>query len=112
MWFINFPHGALGAATASLKQFFYTFLVAGLIVRLCTRLALRPGSAALALALAVGIPSLVTVAATWVVHQLRGTPEPLLSVLPAAILSPPAFAVWSWRSRRDGGSPWERFNRR
>jgi len=108
VWLINSGHGALGASTAALKQFAYTFLMGGLIMRLCTRLALVPGRNARALALAVVVPSLVTVSATFLVHSLRGTPEPLLSTVPAAILSPLGFGVWSWRVRRDGGSPWER----
>ena len=53
------------------------------------------------------LPSLVTVGATFLVHSLRGTPEPVLSTVPAAVLSPPAFKVWSWRVRRSGRSPWE-----
>ena len=108
VWFINAPHGVLGASTAALKQFFYTFLMGAFFVRLCSRLALRKTATAWALTLATGIPSLVTVAATWLVHNLRGTPEPLLSTLPAALLSPPAFAVWSWRVRRAGRVPWDR----
>lgn len=108
VWGINFPHGVLGASTAALKQFAYTFLMGGLIMRLCTRLSLAKRPDVVALALAVGVPSLVTVCATFLVHNLRGTPEPLLSTLPAAILAPLGFYVWSRRVRRDGHSPWER----
>ena len=108
VWFINSHHGAFGATTAAAKQFAYTFCMASLIMRLCTRLALRPGRAAGVLVLAVLVPSLVTIAATFAVHSLRGTPEPLLSTVPGAILSPLGFALWSTRVRRDGRSLWER----
>ena len=103
---INSAHGAFGASTAALKQFAYTFLMGGVIMRLCTRLALARRPATSAFALAVAVPSLVTVSATFVVHNLRGTPEPLWSTVPAAVLSPLAFGFWAWRVRRKGSSPW------
>jgi hypothetical protein len=107
VWVINAQHGAFGATTAAAKQFAYTFFMGALIMRLCTRLALRPGRGASVLALAVLVPTLVTVGATFLVHSLRGTPEPVLSTVPAAVLSPLAFSFWARRVRRDGRSPWE-----
>lgn len=111
VWFINVSHGAWGATTAALKQFAYTFLMGGLIMRLCTRLALRPGPDALAFLLAIGVPSAVTIGATFLVHSLKGTPEPALSTIPVAIASPLGFAFWSRRVRRDGVTPWDRAGR-
>ena len=112
VWFINVSHGYLGATTAALKQFAYTFFMGALIMRLCTRLALRPGSDGAALFLAVSVPSAVTIGATFLVHSLRGTPEPALSTIPVAIVSPIAFALWSRRVRRDGRTPWDRIRAR
>jgi len=77
-----------------------------LVMRLCTRLALH--GAPNAFAAAVLVPSLVTVGATLVVHSVRGTPEPLLSTLPAAVLAPATFAVWARRVRCTGRTIWER----
>lgn len=111
VWFINVSHGYMGAATAATKQFAYTFLMGGLIMRLCTRIAQRPGSDAIALVLAVATPSAVTIGATFLVHSLRGTPEPALSTLPVAIVSPIGFGFWSRRVRRDGATPWEQLRR-
>ena len=108
VWWINASHGVLPASTAALKQFVYTFFMGALVMRLCTRLALRDGSKGLALSLAVLVPSLVTVGSTLAVHSVRGTPEPLLSTLPAAILSPLGFAVWARRVRHTGHTLWER----
>lgn len=107
VWVINAQHGAFGATTAAAKQFAYTFCMGALIMRLCTRLALRPGRGAIVLVLAVLVPTLVTVGATFLVHSLRGTPEPILSTVPAAVLSPLAFSFWARRVRRDGRSPWQ-----
>lgn len=108
VWAINAPHGAFGATTAAAKQFVYTFCMGSLIMRLCTRLALRPGRGAIVLVWAVLVPTLVTVGATFLVHSFRGTPEPILSTVPAAVLSPLGFSFWARKVRRDGRSPWER----
>ena len=53
VWTINAPHGAWPASTAAIKQFAYTFLVGGLVIRFCTSMALRPGPAVRVLMLAV-----------------------------------------------------------
>ena len=49
---------------------------------------------------AIVLPSLITSTAIFVVHNLRGTPEPLLSCIPVVVTSPPGFAFWAWRTRR------------
>ena len=100
VFWVNAGHGALGATTAALKQWVYTFFMGGFIVQLCARLALRPGVRAAAIALAVAIPTLVTVGATFFVHSLRGTPRPVASTVPVALVSPPSFAFWAVRTRR------------
>jgi hypothetical protein len=100
VWLLNARHGAWPATTAAAKQAAYTFVFGGLVMRLCGWLAERPGARGLRLALATLAPSLITIAAVFAVHSLRGTPEPLLSVLPAAVLAPPSFAVFAWRRAR------------
>jgi hypothetical protein len=98
---LNASHGVWPAATAALKQAAYTFLFGGLIVRLCKSLATRRRVAArLRMALATAIPSVITIVLVYAVHSLEGTPEPLLSTVPAAVLGPPSFAVFA---RRAGG---------
>jgi hypothetical protein len=107
VFFINLSHGTLGATTAALKQFAYTFLMGSLIMRLCTALALRKGPDAVMIPVSIAVPSVVTIGATLFVHSLRGTPEPLLSTIPVAIASPAGFAFWSRRVRREGKTPWD-----
>jgi len=97
VWFINASHGVWPATTAALKQAAYTFLFGGLIMRLCGALAEREGSAQLRIATATAIPSLITIALVYAVHSAKGTPEPLLSTLPAAVLAPLAFAAFARR---------------
>ena len=95
---INYSHGALAALPAALKQALYTLLVSGFIVRLCenTINGIRP--MAIAWPLAILAPSTVAVGLTYLMHSLKGTPEPLYSTLPTLLIAPPAFAVWAWRS--------------
>ncbi len=95
---INFSHGALAALPAALKQATYTFLVSGIIVRLCENLINRIRPMIVAWPLAILVPSAVAVGLTYLMHSLKGTPEPLYSTLPTLLIAPPAFAVWAWRS--------------
>jgi hypothetical protein len=98
VWWINSSHGAWPATTAAAKQAAYTFLFGGLIMRLCSGLAQWRGSIALRITLATLIPSAITIVLVYAVHSLRGTPEPLLSTLPAGVLAPPSFAFFARRA--------------
>jgi hypothetical protein len=100
VWLLNARHGALPATTAAAKQAAYTFLFGGLVMRLCGALAKGAGPPALRVSVATLTPSIITIAAVFAVHSARGTPEPVLSTLPAAVLAPPSFAVFAWRSSR------------
>lgn len=104
VWFINAGHGPLLATTAALKQASYTFFMGGLIMRFCERLARSRGPASLALAAAVILPCIVTIGATFFVHSLRGTPEPVASTIPVAVISLPTFTGWALKSRRNAAS--------
>jgi len=97
---INFSHGALAALPAALKQAIYTFLVSGFILRLCERLAKNPALGKTALPLATLVPSAIAIGLTYLMHSLRGTPEPFYSTVPTILMVFPAFAVWGWRAQR------------
>lgn len=99
VWIINVEHGALAALPAALKQATYSFFVAGFIMRLCENIAAAVRHRPLALFLAVLIPSCLALGLTFLIHTLRGTPEPLWSVLPTLVTAPPAFLWWGWRKR-------------
>lgn len=94
---INFSHGALAALPAALKQAVYTLLASGFIVRLCENLITRVKPMVIAWPLAILVPTLVAVGLTYLVHSLKGTPEPFYSTLPTLLVTPPAFAGWAWR---------------
>lgn len=97
---INFSHGALAALPAALKQAAYTFFVAGFILRLCEKLSVNTALGALALPLAVLIPSSIAIGLTYLMHSLKGTPEPFYSTVPTILMAFPSFAVWAYRARK------------
>jgi hypothetical protein len=101
---INASHGARAALPAALKQACYTFFVAGFILRLCENLATKAALGALALPLAVILPSSIAIGLTFLLHSLKGTPLPFHSTLPTIFMAPPAFATWAWRVRKNKGN--------
>ena len=100
VFWINHEHGVSGATTAALKQATYTFFAAGFIAKNNERLACRLDNKALSLLLAVGVSSSIAIALTYLVHSLKGTPEPLLSTVPTMLMAPPGFLALGWRARK------------
>jgi hypothetical protein len=100
IWLINLPHGAVAALPAAIKQAAYTLLASGFIARLCERLAVRIETAWIALPLASLVPSGIAIGLTYLVHSLKGTPEPLYSTIPTMLLAPPSLLAWGWRKRK------------
>jgi hypothetical protein len=93
-------HDLAGASTAALKQGTYTFLFGGVIMRGCEHLAIRFTKQSVALIAATIIPSAVAICLTFGVHNLRGTPKPVESTMPTAILVIPSTAIWGYRKRK------------
>jgi len=90
----------LGSITAATKQGVFTFFFGGFIMRLSERLATEIQNQPLALISACILPSFVSLSLTFLVHSLKGTPEPLLSVIPTALLIIPGTAFWGFYQRR------------
>lgn len=93
-------HQAGGAITASLKQGIYTFLFGGIIMKGCERLATGIRGRAVAIVAAIIIPSAVAIGLTFGVHSMKGTPRPVASTIPTALLVIPSTAVWAIRKRK------------
>lgn len=97
---VNSGHGWLPAGIAALKQGTYTFFVAGLVVQLCKWLASRPLAPALAMAIGVLVPTVLTVAMVYTLHSAKGTPEPIYSTVPVVVMSLISFFYFSYRTVR------------
>ncbi len=108
VFLVNLTHGPAGALVAAGKQAFYTFFFAGLITRAAENLAVRYTNRRTSLTLACVLPSLLAVGFTYLLHSLKGTPEPFLSTVPTIVLAPPGF-IWWGRKKRNA---WEREARR
>lgn len=102
VWCVNYfgTGDVWGATTAAIKQAVYTLLFGGIIMRLCERLAVKIKKAWIAIALACIIPSFIAISLTFTVHSMRGTPKPLASTIPTALLVTPATVVWAVMKRR------------
>ena len=92
---VNSGHGLQPALTAAGKQAAYTFFVAGFIMQLCRWLAGRRLEPAQAVMLATLLPSAITVVLVFALHSYKGTPEPVLSTIPVALLGLVSFFLVS-----------------
>ncbi len=102
VFFLNYEDAQAlpGASTAALKQAGYTFLFGGSIMKSCELLATKIKREVVALAAAVLIPSAVAIGLTFGVHSIKGTPKPLVSTIPTAVLVIPSTAVWGYRKQK------------
>ncbi len=99
---------ALFSTTAAIKQSCYTFLFGGAVMKGCGYLATRIKNKALALTAAIIIPSTVTISLTYGLHNLKGTPEPVKSTVPTALLSFPGMAILGYTRRKQ----YSKYNRK
>jgi hypothetical protein len=103
-------HQLSGAITASLKQGIYTFLFGGIIMKSCERLAISIRKRTIAILAAILIPSAVAIGLTFGLHNLKGTPRPVASTIPTALLVIPSTAAWAIRKRKQHNTiPLNRF---
>ena len=101
VFWINHDHGNGLALSAALKQATYTFFVAGFIVKNNERLALKWQTPLWGLLAAATLSSCIAITLTFLVHSLKGTPEPFHSTLPTMLLAPPGFIALAWRARHN-----------
>ncbi|MBB3700100.1 hypothetical protein KMW28_14985 [Flammeovirga yaeyamensis] len=82
--------------TAALKQAAYTFLFGGYVSALCERYTEKKKYI-----LAVLLPSCIAIGATFLVHSLKGTPNPVLSTIPTMVFAPLGFYFIGFRKRKE-----------
>ena len=91
VFFINLSYGWQASLIAGMKQWFYTFLFGGAIIRLLEILLNKTKTIKYSILISVLIISVITSTLIFIVHNFKGTPEPFYSTLPTIILSPPGF---------------------
>lgn len=104
VYWINMDHGMWPAIIASLKQGFYTFFFGALFVKLAENIASNVEHRALAVISGGFIPALLTSLLTYVLHSIKGTPEPFHSTVPTLILGLMSFSTWSYLKHRKAWS--------
>jgi hypothetical protein len=100
VWQINADHGVWPAMIAALKQGAYTLLCGGALIRLLENIVVRIEPPGLALFVATGFTSFLTIALIYGVHNLKGTPYPLESTIPTIVTAPFGFFILAYRKRR------------
>jgi len=98
---INYSEGVFYAATASLKQGAYTFFLGGATMKACENIATKVKNTALALSMAVIIPSSASSLATYGVHSLKGTQKPFESTIPTMVIGPIGCGYWAVKKRKE-----------
>jgi hypothetical protein len=97
---INFGHGWWPAATAAMKQATYTFLFGGMMIKLLYVLAGKISGFHLSIILSSFVVTVITVLLVFAVHSMRGTPMPMESTMPTAILAPFGCAFLAYRRKK------------
>jgi hypothetical protein len=100
VFMINLDYGTGKALIAAAKQGAYTFLFGGFLMKLCENIALYFSLKSVAIFLAILVPGILAILLTYLLHQIKGTPEPLASTVPTMILAPLGFGWWAFRKRR------------
>lgn len=102
VFFINYHPTSdfLYSIIAALKQGIYTFFFGGMIMRMCELIALKIKPLYAAVFLAMLIPSFISLALTFGVHSMKGTPKPLESTIPTAIFVIPSTLIWGYLKRK------------
>lgn len=99
VWFINMGFGWWPATTAALKQFAYTFLLGGILIRILDTIATKINNRYAAITVAALSVSAFTIILVYLVHSMKGTPRPFESTLPTIIMAPPGFLALAIRKR-------------
>lgn len=94
VYWLNSQHGFDEAIWAAAKQFVYTIIVGGSLVRIAERVCHSKILTRFQMyALAMIIPTGITFLLLSIVHFLKGTPEPMRTIFYTTLLAPPGFLI-------------------
>jgi len=104
VYFINSDHGLIAASIAASKQGLYTFFFGALFVKMAENIAVNIPDRMFAVVIGGAAPAILTSVLTYVLHAVKGTPEPFHSTVPTMILGTLSFSVWSYLKHRSAFS--------
>ena len=96
VYYINSDHGVLAATIPALKQALYTFFFGALFVKMAENLSVKFVDRFWAVITGGCTPAILTSSLTYVLHAIKGTPEPFYSTVPTVILSTISFSIWAY----------------
>ncbi len=96
VYFINCDHGIFYGIIAASKQALYTFFFGALFVRMAENIAVQHEDRIKAVVSGGIIPAALTSILTYLLHAIKGTPEPFNSTIPTMVLSLLSFSIWSY----------------
>ncbi len=99
VYWVNADHGFWAAIPAALKQAFYTVIAGGFFSRICENTACYYDNKVIGVIMGTIVPSALAITLTYILHMIKGTPEPFNSTIPTMVMAPPAFVWWGWRTR-------------
>lgn len=100
VYYINCDHGVIPGLIAATKQGVYTFFFGALFVRMSENIASSIEDRARAILIGGVVPSALTSGLTYVLHTLKGTPEPFHSTIPTVVTSLISFSIWAYLKHR------------
>ena len=100
VYWINRKYGFNAAIVPAMKQFAYTFIVGGSLVRLSENISMSYDNRAKSIALAVLITTAITAILLTALHLMRGTPNPFYTIFWTTLTAPPGFFMVAVLRRR------------
>jgi hypothetical protein len=97
---INRKFGLWPASTAAMKQAAYTFFFGGMLTKLLYVIADKIDGILKSTFISALIVTVITILMVYAVHSMKGTPRPLESTIPTALMAPLGFSFLSYRRKR------------
>lgn len=98
--YINSDHGIIPAGISALKQGIYTFFIGGVIIRILDFVVNKIKKKSFAYIASITLATLLTTGMVYIVHSMKGTPEPLESTLATVVLAPPGYIYLAFHKRK------------
>ncbi len=92
-YYINRNSGFDAAMVPALKQFFYTLLVGGSLVKVTQKISVALKHKYLSIFLAILTPTVITAVLISAIHLFKGTPNPYETIFYTVLAAPPGVIL-------------------